>query len=83
MDAITKCLHIIVPLIKLGEINGIDLAERAIDEFLDAHYGARAQSGALHVLEASLPEAETGQSLEFLKTVHDYIYAKMRTLENQ
>jgi hypothetical protein len=93
MDPLEKCLQTLRPLIAAGDINGIGLAERAIDQFVNSHknpylrrFEAQGQTGALNVLDQELTAIwrtlTPGRSLDFITTASDYVDRKVRELRD-
>jgi hypothetical protein len=90
MDPLEKCLQTLRPLIQAGDINGIVLAERAIDEYAAAQKGyphateGQRQTGALNVLDQQLTgiwkTLPQGRSLDFVNTVSYYVERELRDL---
>ena len=83
MTPLEKCVQPLQFLIARGDIQGIGLAEKAIDEFMAGHNGPDRQAGALNDLTVRLV-AETknaaGQSVLFAEAVFDYIDKRLRAL---
>jgi hypothetical protein len=85
MDPLKKCLQTLDILVRSGDVNGIPLAEKAIDEFLNAHDNPQGQSGALNVLDGELVAMRqqlppTGASADFMETIFSFIDKKMKEL---
>ena len=80
MPHLDTCRGVVRRLIAKGDINAIPLAERAVNEYLDATPpGARASG--LRVLQEDVlvqRDAVVGNQRNFAQTVNDYIEKKLR-----
>ena len=75
-----NCLEILRRLIAKGDMNGIPLAERAINEYLDATVEKGRKSG-LRLIQLDVLEqrnAVLGAQHDFAQAVNDYIEKKLR-----
>ena len=75
-----NCLEILRRLIAKGDMNGIPLAERAINEYLDATLEKGRKSG-LRLIQLDVLEqrnAVLGAQRNFAQAVNDYIEKKLR-----
>jgi len=83
MEHVHKCTAVLRPLIAAGETNGIPLAEKAIDEMLQATPGDQHRRSLDSVRSAvdAHRTAASGSQLGFADTVNDYIERLMRALE--
>jgi hypothetical protein len=79
MPHLKSCLEILRRLIAKGDINGISLAERAINEYLDATPASARNSGLRLLQEDVLAQrnAVLGNQRNFADTVNDYIEKKL------
>jgi hypothetical protein len=71
------------PLIAEGEPNGIPLAEKAINDLMDATPAAR-QKASLESVQALVQahrDAAEGSQLGFVDAINDYIEKLMRSFE--
>ena len=79
MPHLETCLGILRRLIAKGDTNGVPLAERAINEYLDAT-PARARKSGLRLLQQDIlaqRNAVLGHQRSFADTVNDYIEKKL------
>ena len=79
MGHIDTCLGILRRLIAKGDINGIPLAERAINEYWDATSAQVRKSGLRFLQQDVLDQrdAVTGDHRNFADTVNAYIETKL------
>ena len=79
MGHIDTCLGILRRLIAKGEINGIPLAERAINEYWDAAPAQARESGLRFVQQDVIDQrdAVTGDHGDFADAVNPYIEKKL------
>lgn len=79
MPHLETCLDILRRLIAKGEVNGIPLAERAIDEYLAATPSGARKSGLRFLQEGVLTQrnAVTANRRDFAETVNAYIEKKL------
>jgi hypothetical protein len=83
MDRLEKCMQALRVLIDSGDENGIDLAERAVNEYLAAFPKAQ-HAGALHMLQDAITplwRASKGAQTEFINMVLEYTDNRMLALE--
>jgi hypothetical protein len=83
MEQLTKCTSALRLLLARGETNGIPLAEKAINDLVEATPRVR-QKVALDDVRAVVQEhrcTAEGPQLGFADTVNDYIEKLMRALE--
>jgi hypothetical protein len=83
MFPIDRCMQTLRILIAEGDLNGIVLAEKAVNDFIASHDNADRQSGALRVLEKELTavwQFASGAQLVFANVVIDYIDSRVRAL---
>ncbi|PAY04023.1 hypothetical protein CK489_32530 [Bradyrhizobium sp. UFLA03-84] len=75
MPHLNNCLEILRRLIAKGDANGIPLAERAINEYLEATPVAARRSGLRLLQDGVLKQrdAVVGDRREFAETVNAYI----------
>jgi hypothetical protein len=79
MPKLNDCQEILRRLIAEGDVNGIPLAERAINEYLDAT-PANARKSGLRLLQEDVliqRDAVLGDQRSFADTVNDYIEKKL------
>jgi hypothetical protein len=79
MPHLDTCLGILRRLIAKGDINGISLAERAINEYLEAT-PAGARTSGLRLLQEDVlagRNAVLGHQRRFADAVNDYIEKKL------
>jgi len=70
-------------LIRQADINGILLAERAIDEYLKSQDGTDRQTEALHVLGRELEplsKSTSNQQADFIELLYDLIDSRLQGL---
>jgi hypothetical protein len=81
MGHVDTCLGILRRLIAKGDINGIPLAERAINEYWDATRAQVRKSGLRFLQQDVLGQrdAVTGNHRNFADTVNAYIEKKLAT----
>ena len=82
MEHVHKCTSVLRPLIAGGEAGDIPLAEKAINDLMDATPAAR-QKASLESVQAAVQaqrDAEVCQ-LGFADAVNDYIEKLMRSFE--
>jgi hypothetical protein len=80
MPNLDSCLGTLRRLIAEGDMNGIALAQRAIDEYWDATPEKARKSGLL-VLQLEVLDrrnAVLGAQYDFAQAVNDYIEKKLR-----
>lgn len=80
MAHLDDCLGILRRLIAEGDVNGVPLAERAINEYWDATLEKGRKSG-LRLIQLDLLEqrnAVLGAQRDFAQIVNDYIEKKLR-----
>jgi hypothetical protein len=79
MPHLPTCLEILRRLIAKGDMNGIPLAERAIDDYWDATPPHARKSGLRLVQQDVLDQrnAVLGAHRNFADTVNDYIEKKL------
>jgi hypothetical protein len=79
MPNLETCLEILRRLIAKGDPNGIPLAERAIDEYLDATPPSARKSGLRLIQQDVLVpyNAVVGVQRSFAETVNIYIEKKL------
>ncbi len=80
MRHLDTCLGILRRLIARGDVNGIPLAERAINEYWDVT-PTTAQKSGLRVIQLDVLEqrnAVLGDQRHFAEAVNDYIEKKLR-----
>jgi hypothetical protein len=83
MTDLNKCMSVLRPLIAEGDINGIPVAERAVNDYLAAtELPARKDAllGVRQAVQAHCDEAQ-GIDLSFADIVNDFIEKLMRDLE--
>jgi len=83
MEHVHKCTSVLGPLIAEGEPNRIPLAEKAINDLMDAT-PAPGQKASLESVQAVVQahrEAAEGCQLQFADTINDYIERLMRSFE--
>ena len=83
MEHVHKCTAVLRPLIAEGEPNGIPLAEKAINDLMDATPGPR-QKASLESVQAIVQahrDAAEGSQLRVADTINDYIEKLMRSFE--
>jgi hypothetical protein len=83
MEHVHRCTSVLRPLIAEGEPNAIPLAEKAINDLMDATPGPR-QKASLESVQAIVQEhrdAAEGCQLQFADTINDYIEKLMRSFE--
>jgi hypothetical protein len=81
---LNRCMQTLGVLIKEGDVNGIALAERAINEFLQRQPNLDQRTGHLHILEQEIDrvwKVSRGASLDFVNLIGDYLRAKHRELQ--
>ena len=86
MTPLEKCRATLLALIRVGDPNGLPLAEKAIDEFVASHVGGNRQTDAILKLQTELePSARgaVGAHHIFIETVYDYTEAKLRALHGR
>jgi hypothetical protein len=79
MPHLETCLGILRRLVAKGDANSVPLAERAINEYLDAT-PARARKSGLRLLQQDIlaqRNAVLGHQRSFADTVNDYIEKKL------
>jgi hypothetical protein len=79
MPKLNDCQEILRRLIAKGDVNGIPLAKRAINEYLDAT-PANARKSGLRLLQEDVliqRDAVLGDQRSFADTVNDYIEKKL------
>lgn len=81
MDPLHRLMNTLRTLVVAGDPNGIDLAERAIDEYLALQPDANAKTGALNVLDGELVGLRQMQG-EFLELVFACVDNRMRALQD-
>ena len=83
MEHIHKCTSVLRPLIAEGEPNSIPLAEKAINDLMDATPapGQKASLESVRAVVQAHREAAEGCQLHFADTINDYIEKLMRTFE--
>jgi hypothetical protein len=81
MGHIDACLGILRRLIAKGDLNGIPLAERAINEYWDATRAEARKSGLRYLQQDVIAtrNAVTGDHRNFADTVNAYIEKKLAT----
>jgi hypothetical protein len=75
MDALEKCMQTLRVLIASEDNNGMELAERAVNEYL-ATFPEAQHAGAVHMLQDAITpvwERSKGAQIEFINMVLDYI----------
>ena len=80
MPNFETCLGILRRLIAKGRMNNLHLAERAINEYLDAT-PQKAQTSGLRLLQQDVLDqrnAVLGAQRDFAQAVNDYIEQKLR-----
>ena len=83
MEQVTKCTSALRLLLARGETNGIPLAEKALDDLVEATPKVQ-QRVALDDVRAVVEEHRVtaeGHQLGFADAVNDYIEKLMRALE--
>ena len=80
MPHLDTCIGLLRRLIAKGDVNGIPLAERAINEYLDLTPENSKKSG-LRLIQLDVLDqrnAVLGAQHDFAQTVNDYIEKKLR-----
>ena len=83
MEHVHRCTSVLGPLIAEGEPDAIPLAEKAINDLMDATPALR-QKASLESVQAVVQaqrDAAEGSQLCFADTVNDYIDKLMRSFE--
>jgi hypothetical protein len=83
MDSFNKCASVLRQLIAEAQVNGIRLAEKALDEFVAATAPLK-QNDELRCVQLIVRthrDAATGSRLSFADTVNEYIEKLVRGLE--
>ena len=83
MEHVHRCTSVLRPLIAEGEPEGLPLAEKAINAFMDATPAPR-QKASLESVQAIVQaqrDAAEGSQLCFADTINDYIEKLMRSFE--
>lgn len=80
MPHLDTCLGILRRLIAKGDVNGIPLAERAINEYWDVTPEKARKSGLRLIQQDVLDQrnAVLGNQRNFAEAVNDYIEKKLR-----
>jgi len=80
MPNLDTCVGILRRLIAKGDMNGIPLAERAINEYWDVTLAKARRSGLLLIQQDVLDQrnAVVGAQHNFAQAVNDYIEKKLR-----
>jgi hypothetical protein len=80
MPHLDDCIRILRRLIAKGDVNGIPLAERAINEYSD-RTPEKARKSGLRIIQHDVLDqrnAVVGAQHGFAQTVNDYIEKKLR-----
>ena len=83
MAPLEKCLQTLRVLIDVGDVQAIERAERAIDEYVASQDGPDRQTEALNVLDqevTSLAQDKPDRSFEFVETILGYIDERVQGL---
>ena len=83
MEHVHRCTSVLRPLIAEGEANGIPLAEKAINDLMDATPAPQQKASlesVLALVQAHRDAAE-GSQLRFADAINDYIEKLMRSFE--
>ena len=83
MEHVHRCTSVLGPLIGEGEPDAIPLAEKAINDLMDATPALR-QKASLESVQALVQahrDAAEGCELRFADTINDYIEKLMRSFE--
>ena len=83
MTSLEKCLQTLRSLIDVGDVQAIEQAKRAIDEFVAAHDSLDRQIAALDILDqevTSFSQDEPDRSFELVETILGYIDERVREL---
>jgi hypothetical protein len=86
MEPKEKCLQPLRVLIANGDVKGIELAERAVDDYLAGFPNLDLKAGALHVLQqevTALWQKSSGAQVDFANLVFDCIDNRMRALNER
>jgi len=85
MASLEKCLETLRGLIEMGDLYAIDLAEMAIDEFVEGQDNPVRKIAALNALDRkllSMTPRLSGVSSEFVTTIFGYIDTSIRALRD-
>ena len=83
MEPIQKCLDPLRTLVATADVDGIGLAEKAVDEYLANFPDVYSKVGAIFVLQnkcSGLFPGASGAQVEFGHLVLDYIDNRLRAL---